>query len=368
MKKNVLILLIIMIACLVLSSCSTSMSVQYNEPSLVNMGAYRKVAIASAVPCKTVSSSPFYIRLDLLNPTLFPYAFLTSYSTSSLEDVSATSWGNAVNSVFAQSSYYDKPLDNKTTDSILALSKIGKDPSKQLVESGYTAVIIPRVDSLRADEYISSETVIDKNSGEKKVRYIMNRSISMAMTITVLDTTQNKIAYVRTYNASESSWDYFNPDDIVSFFYWGTTHEDLIRECVSDVIDQVNRDFRPKTRTSSISLMSNKPKIESLKDAYKAADDGNFRFAYNMFLTCYQETSHIPSGYNAALILASSGDLEGAIALLSDMRRSINNSDVNRLYSSLVEIKRKDDEARAQMTENNPATIPESSIYDYLLK
>jgi tetratricopeptide (TPR) repeat protein len=75
----------------------------------------------------------------------------------------------------------------------------------------------------------------------------------------------------------------------------------------------------PTWETTSLALMPNKPKNNLAKTGYKLAEDGSLRPAYSLFLDVWRQDMHVPSGYNAALILESLGDLSGAIDLMEDV-------------------------------------------------
>ena len=51
------------------------------------------------------------------------------------------------------------------------------------------------------------------------------------------------------------------------------------------------------------------------------------------------KTSTIP--YNAAVIKACNGDIDGALDLLNEVRSMVNNNDVNRLYVKLLDLKKR---------------------------
>lgn len=362
MKKTFLLLLLSLFLIL-LSSCATSLSIPYTQPSNIDMGAYRNVAIASAVEYKGRQSIPLYIRLDITDPKIQLYTILTSYDYNSINQTAAKELTKMVNKVFNSTSYYST-LSSDKTDAYTSLYKIGKDPSEMLKEDGVDALIIPKISYLHTDEYIDADRKVDSN-GKESVRYFIHRYIELSISITVLDTSTNKIVAIREYSTSDYDSEEFDPR--LSFLYgYGVTEEELVESALSSLIGNIISDFVPTKRHTNITLMSNKPKLESVEEAYKAAENGNMALALSEFEKAYNEEGHIPSGYNASLILASQGDLDSAISILENIRASYDNKSVNRLYSTLLNLKEKNERASEQMKEKSGEIVSHDNIYSYL--
>ena len=77
---------------------------------------------------------------------------------------------------------------------------------------------------------------------------------------------------------------------------------------------------------------------------------------------------HVPSGYNAAVIIACNGDIDGALYLLDEVRSMVNNSEVNKLYVNLLNLKKKNEAVAEQYSGSaNTATNITTSPYEFLL-
>lgn len=365
MRKHILMTLLIA-AVLLLASCQTVISIPYTQPSNIDMSQYRNIAVASASKYEGSQSLPFYVRYDnyIYAPGIIYPEYFTSYSYSDVNSTAAKELTKMVSKVFNSSSYYSA-LSTEKTDTYISLYRIGKDPSALLKNDGIDALIIPKITSLRTDEYIDVRVVKDYK-GVETIRYTLYRTVDISFTLTVLDTATDRIVTVREYRASNSDWEVFDPN-----YYIFTTllsEQQLVADALSDKISEIVADFIPTRRYTDVTLKDNKPKNESVEEAYKAAENGNLDYALTLFKKTYDESGHVPSGYNAALILASGGDIESALSILSDIRSNgRDDSEVNYLYSKLVALKAKNEEAKKQYESKNTDTSGTVSPYEYLL-
>lgn len=330
------------------------------------MSQYRNVAIASASEYKGSESLPFYIRYDnyIYGMDYLYTDYFTSYTYSDVNRTAASELTKVVSKVFNSSSYYST-LSSEKTETYLSLYRIGKDPSVLLKNDGIDALIIPKITSLKTDEYIDVEIVKDY-TGKETVRYTLYRTVNISFTLTVLDTSNDRIVAVTEYHASNIDYEIFDPN----YFIFTTllSEQQLVADALSDKISEIVADFIPTRRYTNVTLKDNKPKLESVEEAYKAASNGNLNYALTVFEKAYNEQGHVPSGYNAALILASDGDLESAISILSDIRsKGKDDSEVNYLYSKLVALKQKNEEAKKQYEPKSDSSSSSVSPYEYLL-
>jgi hypothetical protein len=74
--------------------------------------------------------------------------------------------------------------------------------------------------------------------------------------------------------------------------------------------------------------MDNKPEIKRVESAYEAAKEGSLGIALDTFMQEWNQSRHVPSGYNAAIILESFGRYEEAIQLIGEVWRYSGNRTV----------------------------------------
>lgn len=361
--KKINSIIILALTLILLASCSTSLGIQYQQPSNINMSNYRNVAVASASPYNGVQRLPMFLRFDITDPTIQLYTIFSTFDYNNVNDRAAREVSSMVSKVFTQSSYYSVMPSSKT-DAYLDLYRIGRNPSDLLREDGVEAVIIPKITRFYNDEYVDAQYSTDSN-GNKVAKYYIHRSIDIAITVTVLDTATDRIVASKEYSAYEYDVELFDP----KFPYlFSVSQSDIISLAISDMISSIVADFVPTTKTAYIDFMSNKPKNESVKPAYKAAEDGDYRYALNLFLNAWNTERHVPSGYNAAVIIACNGDIDRALSLLEEVRQFSSERDASRLYAKLLDLKNRN-EAAAEQYAPKSDSLPSSSSspYEFLL-
>ena len=358
--KNKLLFAVLICCIAILTGCSTIVDIDYMKSANVNMGQYRNIAVASAIPYRgSYMNSAQYMRFYDFDSSLYPV--YSSYSRSLPSDVAAYATDAVVNAL-SQDGFF-KIMHPAETDAMITLSRVGINSSEKFVEAGVDAVIIPTVEEMNVDEYSrvyidSYKEKIDPATGVKtKVphyKYSYYQRVSLTLSITVIDTRTERIIAKRIYTKQNPSYEeysytpygagYILPYSSVNNPYY------TFKSQINSFKRSIRNDFIPRMVSSSIELMGNKPKIKSLEAAYKAADDGNLSLAYDAFISEWNSSRHIPSAYNAAILQAARGDISGAIDFLSTVRSTVSSSDINSLYSLMLSYKAEDDKARSQLS------------------
>ncbi len=374
MKNKTLFAVVIVSLLMLLIGCSTVVDISYMKSANVDMGQYRNIAVASAIPYnKGYMPSSAYMRYYDFDSSLYPV--YSSYSKSLPSDVASYAT-DAVIDALSRNGFF-KIMYPAETDAIITLSRMGMSSSARFAEAGIDAVIIPSIDNMDVDEYsrvyIDSYTEkYDPSTGIKTkiphYTYAYYQRVSVTLSLTVVDARTERIIAKRTYTKQNPTYEeytyrpygtgYILPYSSVNNPYY------TFRSQLNSFKKSIINDFIPTRISSSVELMGNKPKIKSLESAYKAAEDGNLTLAYNAFMAEWDASGHIPSAYNAAVIQAAGGDLSGAIEFLSSVRQQVQNSEINGLYSRMVAYKAEDDKAKAQISgESTPVSGDAGSIY-----
>ena len=351
MKKAVLFILILLV--LVLSSCQTSVDIGYMYPSDVDMSHYRHLAVMNVVPYRGSVPSSYWIGgLDVMAGHLH---IRSTYSSGVASDIAEYAT-DRLYSVLSDSGYYDL-LDPGSTSWIL---NSGYRVSERLRDMGYDAVMIPRIEDMTVDEHIytqrNSERVWDPERKEYRTEYC------------IVDIRTERVVSRRTFIDSASRSESFDP-------FWPRFDgiEILFRRMIRGFDEGIRRSYVPTFRDYSLNLVDNKPEVKSLEGAYDKASDGHYREAYDMFLSSWNESHHVPSGCNAAILAAALGDFEEAVRLIGEVRSYSPGSEAAAIYDDLTTLKRRNDEAMAQfdgsVSESPDIDItPGLSVYDYLLR
>ena len=367
MRKGKMLILSIVLLLLFVTACSTTVGVSYMRPSDVDMGKYRNIAIASTVPYKGYLPYPSRIRcLDLATSSIY---IGSSYGKNLPKRVAEYATNTLV-SALSQTGYYNI-LPPEMTDRYLGIGYIGYSPSKELIDAGYDAVMIPKIEDMDIDELIWAEFdsyKVDKDGNKFPVyEYYIKRIASITYSITVIDCKTDKIISKRTYQDDMVWTDDFDPNNL----YFSVDAYYMFKSMINGFKGSILRNFVPSKVVMSLSLMSNKPKLANAEGAYEDAKNGNLARAYDSFIDIWNRNGHIPSGYNAALIKSALGDYDSSLSILSEMRESVVNADVEQLYRTVSLMKQSTAEAEAQI--DGASTLGEQkesnnfSIYDYVM-
>ena len=368
LKKRLLVLIVAIL--MLFASCATEIAVRYMQPSEINMGAYRNLALASVVPYKGFVSSSGWIRtIDIGSAGI---RIRPSYSYDITNSIAAYAT-DRLYSTLSSSGYYNI-LPPSSTDQIIRSSW---NESREFRELGYDAVMIPRIDAMNVDEqvYSVSRTATEYDAYTHSYYtyyyydYYVKQVATITYTISVIDTNTDRIIASRTFQDSRTNTEMIDPD-FPRFDKAEILFQRMIRSFDSGII----RLFVPTVRDYNVALMDNKPEIKELKDAYDAAKDGNTQFALDAFMAEWNRSHHVPSGFNAAVLTAALGDIDGAIAITEDVSRYSGDSRVGTLLVDLRRVKSYNEEAEKQFT-TPPASVlapeglgPDYSVYDYLTR
>lgn len=354
---------------MLMASCQTSVSIDYLYPSEVNMSAYRSLAVMPVVPYRgSIPGSTWVRGVDFMAGTL---RIRSSYAASALSRDVASYASDQLYATLRDTGYYNL-LDMQRTASIV---NSGYMVSKRLHDAGYDAVMIPRIESMDVDETVfsrrQSELVWDDDDNEyvsvSWYDYTVRQKASIRYSITIVDTLTERVVAQKTFVDSAERSETVDPD-------WPRFDgvEQLFRRMIRGFNEGLRRQFAPTVRSYTVTLMANKPKLEAAEEAYNLASEGRARDAAGRFSELWESFHHIPSGYNAALLTASTGDFAGSLALLSDMLDETADSRVRSLYDDISTVQRRDAEAQEQLTSAERDTEiqidPGISIYDYLLR
>lgn len=352
------------------TSCQSSVGITYMVPSEIDMGSYRNIALASTVPYEGFPRPSRYIRtLDPLARHGYPY-ILTTY-TRGLKDDVAEYATEKIYSTLSDSGYFSI-LSPSVTDKILDAGSVGLSTRDAFLERGIDAVLIPRIENMSIDEYIYSrtryETRTDSSGKEYEVEitnFYYDADYFLTLSYSIVDVRTERIIASRKFVVDDS--DNFR---ITSPSFISSYPERSFRRMIDSTMSRITRQLVPLQTTAEITLMDNKPKDKDVEVAYDALKDGNFSLSSSLFLENYKTDKHIPSGYNAALITAAMGDIDGAIEIADMVYEETGSADVSSLRSRLISIRKSNEESIRQIEGGGDSTLAlpseTASIYDVL--
>ena len=329
--RGMLKLLPIMVLILIFSvmGCATSVTMRYMVPAKINMVDYRSLAVFSVEPYRF----PFFDN----PPSVIPDMSGTSPST--------VFSGFAGGTERRIAKYLTDRIEDdlRDTDYFTLLTPPRSDAVgigySELRMMGYDALLRVRVTDLDVEEYIfaKEETVVvppDVEGGqpttETVLRHHVMQKVGMDVVFSLIDTATGKII------ASEQFSDHYEQSYKLDKDLPPTVASPPLYDKLVPMAREFSKRFSqlvaPRWESRSVSLMKNKPENRRVEQAYLMAKEGNLRLAFEEFEDEWDRSSHVPSGYNAAIILESLGEMEEAIQLMEDVWRTSGNRTVgNRL-------------------------------------
>ncbi len=370
LKTFILITLIVTVL-LFATSCYSTIGLRTLVPAEVNVAGYKTMAVQSTSYSATVTDyiRPFFpipIRGnidDIYRPYLNNiFTLFDSQTANQLTSYTSKNLAKAIDKGFFT------VKGPELTDALILVGKSTGTVRQTLLSNGVDALMTSNIGYMYYDEYITAKPVYNDKTDTSKVtgyNFYIVQNAAISLTYTVTDIEDN--VYIANKTQSISSGDimtkigHTDPNDIKVFIYdtpiydWYSSTE-IFESLVDDFFSTVTNQLTPHYVTTYIDLLANKPKADSIKDAYSYVDDGNYNVALEIFLKEYQASGHIPSGYNAAVLYYALGDYDEAFDLSWEVYNKSGNSNALELYYTLKNIKEKQDAAIAQINGTKSGT------------
>ncbi|NLZ67500.1 MAG: hypothetical protein GX903_00625 [Spirochaetales bacterium] len=367
--KN-LILTALLVGLLLLVGCTTSVNVKYLQPSEIDMGQSRTIAIASTIPYTGRTGGASSVVFS--NFTDSSWYFNSSYSDSYLKNKVAEYATNMLYNALDKTDYFNI-YGTKTTDSILSGANAGYDVNAKFKEKGIKAVIIPKITGMGVNEYIYrkpyEKKVVDpvtkKETIVKDFYYYLHQEVNINFEYSIISVDYQQV--ITTKRFSKTITDEYKINQYVT----SSDYElyNLFVSGLSSFKSDIVKQLVPVGKTTSLTLMENKPKDKSIEEAYKEAERGNLAIAKQMFLSHYQMTGFVPSGYNSALISAAIQDFDTAIAELTDLARVTSNPKIIDSLNRIKAYKASNEKAKSQISGTSEGFVVDgsSNIYSQVI-
>ena len=336
---------------LFLSSCATTVQVRHLIPSEVNLSGYRTIAVASTDSYRFPFGRPVSPWIRGLNETSFS---LTSGYANDLSNQVADLGSRYLTQTLMDTDYFTI-LGPDLTDAYLTLSSSGEDSLSLLKAKGVQAILRSSITYMGCDESIygrDKKTWVSESldplkptvlTSYEKVTgrdYYLLQKATVTFTYTLMDIETGKIVTTksftdqrdretligrRTYEDQEGSSSRFSDERIYASGF-APSFVSLFDRMLDGFQNEISHQLAPSWQTFSVSLMSNKPKVDAVKQAYELSKAGSLQKAYSLFLGQWSQSGHVPSGYNAALLLEAQGDLKEAVDLMNEVYNFSGNS------------------------------------------
>lgn len=383
--KRAMKLLSILLLIFVLTSCATSVTVRHLVPAEVDLSATRSLAVASTTQFKFPFGHPVPSWISGLQETKFSIS--SGYDANLAESV-AEAASRMIFDAAQDTNGYFTIRGPEVTDAYLTLARMGENINELLLSRGVQALMTSSITYMDLDEEVVGRDVksyvtehqnpLDPASpmiSYYKVtarEYFLVQKATLTLTYTIYDLVDNRILAsrsftgkeeketkigVRTYDSIQTTDTNGNPaiqtiyrDERRYTAGRGPSFQPLFEKILKSFSSTISKQLAPSWETTTLNLMSNKPKLKIAKDAYTLVQQGMYEPAYSRFLSLFQSTGHIPSGYNAALLLEAMGRLDEAVDLMARVYNQSGSRQVYAMLSRMQQMKSQHEKAQRQIS------------------
>lgn len=359
------ILPVILLA-LLLMGCETSVKIKYTNPSEIDMGRARNIAIAPAVPFSGITGGSPYVRFSNFDD-------VTWYSRSSFSDFFLKqNVANHTTDFFYRTlgdSDYFNILPFEKTVSILNSSNREKDINSAFNADGVDVVLVPNITYMRVDEYIYRKEVDKKFKDPQTGRdlivkdyvYFLSQNINISVEYSILSVEYSQIVSKRKFNKSLSrDMEIKQYDEALYYDVFS-----LFSQAIDSFEDELLKQLVPLSRVMNISLLKMNEKDRTLKQAYDGVKHGMLSLSRDIFKDYYDRTGAYEAVYNYALLCAALSDFDEAAASLSDAIEVNNNQELKKLLYRIMKIRELDEKAKNQIEGKGEGFTSDSKINIY---
>ncbi|MDY4888724.1 MAG: hypothetical protein SO135_03120 [Sphaerochaetaceae bacterium] len=378
MQRKSTIWIVAALTILVLASCSTTVSVKSHVPSEVNMSSLRTLAVASVAVSDKLNVSTQSVKTITVGSGVDSTVRIFSGWNSTIEKTLAKYAQDKMYQSLKQTDYFTL-VNPSNTDALFKEGKMLGQTRQRFMDAGIDAIISTKLSILSFDEYITSQNrteydFVTKTNKDVGIDYYFETSMVINFEYNVVGVAQNKIVTSGSANRD------IEDRTLAATYRYGTNGisdgkftyaisfaprlDEYYRNAVASLVSNIAIELAPRWVYSTETLMDNKNKIESIKEAYKLASDGNYYEAYSLFNAEWNSSFDLASGYNAAILLYARGMLSEAIDYMSNVCDVTYSTQAEAKLYSMKEAQRLWNIADQQVN----GTVPDATVEEFEIR
>ena len=378
MQRKSTIWIVAALTILVLASCSTTVSVKSHVPSEVNMSSLRTLAVASVAVSDKLNVSTQSVKTITVGSGVDSTVRIFSRWNSTIEKTLAKYAQDKMYQSLKQTDYFTL-VNPSNTDALFKEGKMLGQTRQRFMDAGIDAIISTKLSILSFDEYITSQNrteydFVTKTNKDVGIDYYFETSMVINFEYNVVGVAQNKIVTSGSANRD------IEDRTLAAIYRYGTNGisdgkftyaisfaprlDEYYRNAVASLVSNIAIELAPRWVYSTETLMDNKNKIESIKEAYKLASDGNYYEAYSLFNAEWNSSFDLASGYNAAILLYARGMLSEAIDYMSNVCDVTYSTQAEAKLYSMKEAQRLWNIADQQVN----GTVPDATVEEFEIR
>ncbi|MBO4393160.1 MAG: hypothetical protein J5800_02340 [Spirochaetales bacterium] len=363
MKGKIAKLLVVLVIVLIaFTSCSTTIALKTLVPAKVDVSGYKTIAVMSTqdntkwirpsfwnsvVPIKSVDQK-FYRDVSIVSGLDFNVS-------SAVTDAATDMIYKAIDTGISY-----KVIEPKLTDAYVTVGQSNMNLRKTLMDNKVDAILKTEISYLYYDEYIKQETEIFSSKDQygntyyqKNFYFVQQYGLTISYTLT--DVENNRIIATGSFssdnreNSTRIGHTVDSTDRYVHDYYTITSASRLFRNLITEFTDSFRSELSPHYVTEYFQFFKNKPKVDSLEDAYEALEDERWKVAQDLFYAEYKKSGHINAGLNASILFFANGDYDMAFSLSQEIYNKTGDPDALDLYYHFKKIADRENAAEEQI-------------------
>ena len=253
-----------------------------------------------------------------------------------------------------------KVIEPKLTDAYVTVGQSNMNLRKTLMDNKVDAILKTEISYLYYDEYIKQETEIFSSKDQygntyyqKNFYFVQQYGLTISYTLT--DVENNRIIATGSFssdnreNSTRIGHTVDSTDRYVQDYYTITSASRLFRNLITEFTDSFRSELSPHYVTEYFQFFKNKPKVDSLEDAYEALEDERWKVAQDLFYAEYKKSGHINAGLNASILFFANGDYDMAFSLSQEIYNKTGDPDALDLYYHFKKIADRENAAEEQI-------------------
>jgi hypothetical protein len=374
---------------IMISSCSSWVTVRTLEPAEVSLGGRKTIAVASVDGYKQLMSDYFFvpeIGEYSVNP-LVPYqrvSLISGYTKGVNSDVA--SYGQEQLLKGLRATGFFNVIPPEVTDPIVSVGMVMGNTQKKLLEQGIELLLRVSVPSMTFDEHIYTKQAVQYISSHVKednttwaggdvvmgTNYLLKQTYSMTISYTLLAVDTAAVVSSGTFTSkgdreikvadslfpltSKGDPDYSKQPVFRSYYLSSSVPKDWYNEFFASSMKTLCQKLAPYQGSESYELLE----IKGIKEAYKLSDRGSYQGAKNLFMHLWDKERNPDALYNAALLQWAMGDIEGAYKLVQTGLNSSWTSSLQSLASSIESSMARQKKAESQVAGKDELSTSDS--------
>jgi curli biogenesis system outer membrane secretion channel CsgG len=333
MKK----LLFALLSLAVLTACSTMVPVEVMKPAQINMGNMKTIAILNFGYPELGWGDP---TVDVLIRNMIGRYLGRSFNRNSVQEQAARYATDRLISLLADTNYFTIMDPSNVEGAIIRANKLTLSPTELGAVLGADAILAGSISYLNTN--VDTDRYQTKDSrGNVKFVTTYKKTAEMRVTYRILDAKTGRVVAVRQLqgdtmdNASE--YDQL-PEDRAMY-----------QRIADDILADVPHQLVPYKVTEYRALMADETKDEEMKKLDELTKKKFYKDALDGYLAIWKNKQNPAAGYNAAIMREITGDVDGAIALMSEVADATKNEKALKEVERLKKTKAESEAAASQM-------------------